>query len=863
VLFDEAYAPLIKCVHETELAILKIISKVFGGFQTLDDDGSMPRCMDVYEALQMLRHLKTVLTRESFQSDFDAKYTLIFYSFGRDIKTVADTYELLKSTPPIPRNVTPIAGAVMWCRQLMRRIEDPMHIFQSQRGILHTPESRKVIKLYNRVVRTLLEYEERYRVAWMASVDAYRRGLSSPVLAFKKNSEEEQGQKDVVVNLDFDLLQVIKEAKHLQRLGWQVPESALVSMQQRDTLVRSYELLRYIFQRIETETRSVPHTFVPLFAPIFDALKTQLVPGFHEITWNSVNIVVWVDAVELSMRTIVNLRSKVVETLDTRVNPHIQTLQTMSLVDLGNDTFTTETFTSHIKKITMVNARRMNAMNLEVEDGINFILSETLAVAKAVCSSSQMHMLTIEASSTKTMYSRVIYSAVLSAIRNSFKVIKDKLKQNTQSVTFLDSIVDVKPLFVVEVTLVAPNIKIRPSIKEIQNAINQSALAILSGSRRILHWGEVGARTEDRENNIYDQVGQDLEIVKLVLVLCGSFEGMKATVDQYLESLTMQKKLWKDDPATDVNAFADKLPKVQEFHGILAQFDVMREINEGIPAERIIGPLLLKTAPFRQSVEANIGLWLQQYGRLLYKIVRAQYSDNSSWTEKATADLQPIQVCISQNLKYPLDLKQMVQIMKLLGAIKLLQASEDLSFKPAEIGFNMLSLFGVPVPREELQQLVELRQKWIELCHLCTEVSEHLRHRESEFKKELRDFSRKFASDAVFFRADFVNKGPMVPGISIPMATDRLKKFRLLFEEKNDLYTTCTNAERVFGFAPMVNLDVEKTGEEIRLLSLLYDVYTEVICCALDCVAVADVFSGGFCQLCVDAIVRVRYWPAM
>ena len=836
VLFDEAYVPLLKCVHETELAILKIISRVFGGFQTHENESSVPRCMDVHEALQMLRHLKTVLTRESFQSDFDAKYTLIFYSFGRDIKAVADIYDLLKSTPPIPRNITPVAGAIMWCRQLLRRIEDPMHIFQNQRGILRTPESRKVIKLYNRVVRTLLEYEERYRVAWIESVDAYRRGLSSPVLAFKQSSEE-QSQNDVVVNLDFDLLQVIKEAKHLQRLGWKVPESALVSMQQRDTLVHSYELLRYIFQRIEVENRSVPHTFVPLFAPIFDALKSQLAPGFHEITWNSVNIVTWVDAVESSMRTIVNLRSKVIETLDTRVSPHIQTLQNMSLVDLGNDTFTTESFMSHIKKITIANARRMNAMNLEVEDGINFILSEIITVAKAVCTPFQVVSILHDASSTKTKYSRVIYAAVLSAIRNSFNVIKDKLKQNTQSVTFLDSIVEVKPLFVVEVTLVAPNIKIRPSIKEIQNAINQSALAILSGSRRILHWSDIGARTEDRENNIYDQVGQDLEIVKLVLVLCGSFEGMKATVDQYLESLTSQKKLWKDDPATDVNAFADKTPKVPEFHGIIAHFDVMREINEGIPAERIIGPLLLKTAPFRQSVEAHIGLWLQQYGRLLYKIVRAQYSDNSSWTDKATADLQPIQGYISQNMKYPLDLKQMVQIMQLLGAIKLLQASEDMTFKPAEIGFAMLSLFGVPVPREELQQLVDLRQKWIELCHLCTEVSEHLRHRESEFKRELRDFSRKFTSDAVFFRADFVNKGPIVPGISIPMATDRLKKFRLLYEEKNDLYKTCTNAERVFGFTPTVNLDVEKTGEEIRLLSLLYDVYSEVMCCFLVCAA--------------------------
>jgi dynein heavy chain len=787
----------------------------------------LTRGMHVAEALIMLRHLKSVLTRDSFQSDFDAKYTLIFYSFGRDIKAVADNYEQLKSAPPIPRNVTPVAGAVMWCRQLLRRVEDPMIMFQNQRGILHTPESKKVIKLYNRVVRTLLEYEDRYKCSWHASVEAYRRGLNSPVLAFSQNTDD-SNQSDVVVNLDLNLLQVVKEAKHLQRLGWQVPESALVSMQQRDMLVRSYELLRYIFQRFEVETRSIPHTFVLMFAPIFDALKRQLAPGFQEITWNSVNIVPWVKSLEVSMQAVANLRSRVTETLESRVNPHISTLQSMSMVDLGNDTYTTDSFMSHIKKVTISNARRMNAMNLEVEDGINFILSEILAVAKTVCSPVQIDCLARQASSTKTMYFRVIYAAVLSAIRNSFKVIKDKLKQNTVSTTFLDTVSVVRPLFVVEVTLVAPDIKIRPSIKEIQNAINQSALAILHGARRIMHWGDVGQRVEDRENNIYDEVGADLEIVKLVLVLCGSFEGMKSFVDQYLESLTLQKKLWTDDPSSEVNAFGDTAPKVQGFLSVLSQYETMREVNDSIPAERIIGPILIKTAPFCQSVEVYIGLWLQQYGRLLYKNVRAQYSDNQSWLDKATGELQPIHNSILQNMKYPMDLKQMVQMMKLLGDIKLLQASEDTTFKPAEIGFNLLPVFNVTVLREELQQLVDLRQKWNELCALCTDVSAHLKQRESEFKKELRDFSRKFAQDALFFRADFESKGPMVPGISIPMATERLKKFRMIYEDKNDMYLTCTNAERVFGFTLTVNSDIEKTGEEIRLLSLLFGVYSEV-----------------------------------
>jgi dynein heavy chain, axonemal len=48
---------------------------------------------------------------------------------------------------------------LIWARQLLRRIEDPMKKFQANKNIMTTKESKKIIKTYNKVARALIEYE--------------------------------------------------------------------------------------------------------------------------------------------------------------------------------------------------------------------------------------------------------------------------------------------------------------------------------------------------------------------------------------------------------------------------------------------------------------------------------------------------------------------------------------------------------------------------------------------------------------------------------------------------------------------------------------------------------------------------------
>lgn len=76
---------------------------------------------------------------------------VIFQHYARDLEAVQVQYEAQKHNPPVPHNVPPTAGNIMWARQLLSRIEEPMQLFAQNKPLMAMKESKKVIKLYNRV----------------------------------------------------------------------------------------------------------------------------------------------------------------------------------------------------------------------------------------------------------------------------------------------------------------------------------------------------------------------------------------------------------------------------------------------------------------------------------------------------------------------------------------------------------------------------------------------------------------------------------------------------------------------------------------------------------------------------------------
>ena len=181
---------------------------------------------------------------------------VIFHNYGLDVEPVQRLYEKQKHAPPHVRNAPPVTGNILWSRQLMRRIEEPMGKFQANQNLMTTKESKKIVKTYNRIARTIVEFETLWHMAWTKSIDASKAGLQATLIIRHPDNDR------LYVNFDREILLLIREAKCLHRIGLDVPDAARSVMLQEAKFKAFHNQLSYALELYDKAMAS-PHFDAP------------------------------------------------------------------------------------------------------------------------------------------------------------------------------------------------------------------------------------------------------------------------------------------------------------------------------------------------------------------------------------------------------------------------------------------------------------------------------------------------------------------------------------------------------------------------------------------------------------------------
>lgn len=164
--------------------------------------------------------------------------------------------------------------------------------------------------------------------------------------------------------------------------------------------------------------------------------------------------------------------------------------------------------------------------------------------------------------------------------------------------------------------------------------------------------------------------------------------------------------------------------------------------------------------------------------------------------------------------------------------------------------YRLLNTYEVSVSKEESDQVADLRYSWRKLLNLSNEVNNNLADLQVGFKRDLVRNVKVFLQDVEKFRLDFQTNGPMVKGITANEATARLKRFQMLYEQRERKFknyrsggclpprlplvsrrarrrahTRCGGAlpgEELFGLTPTQYPELERTKKELDLLERLY-----------------------------------------
>ena len=245
---------------------------------------SFSETLNVRDGLELLNRFSWMQSIERLQGDLNSKSAVIFQQYGVELDEVEKLYERHKKSPPIARNLPPVAGHIAWSRQLLDRIESPMAIFRENSELLRSKEAKKIVRKYNKMARALVGFEYLWYQAWKESIEAAKAGLQATLLV----RHPDDGV--LYVNFDDEIMQLVREARCLERMGIDVPESAKVVFLQKPKFCNHCDLLKYLLNQYNKIKEKILPVAAKFIAPLDYDVLYALRPGLVQLNWTSMHI---------------------------------------------------------------------------------------------------------------------------------------------------------------------------------------------------------------------------------------------------------------------------------------------------------------------------------------------------------------------------------------------------------------------------------------------------------------------------------------------------------------------------------------------------------------------------------------------
>ena len=291
-------------------------------------NNSFESISSIEASLNLLKRFQIILQRETLRNDLDSKFGLIFHNYGLDLHHVQDLYEKERHAPPMPRNMPPVAGNIMWSRHLLKRIEEPMRKFESNPKVLSTKESKKIVKSYNKVARTLVAFEYLWYQAWCKAIEQAKAGLQATLLIRHPDTGR------LFVNFDQEILQLVREAKCLDRMGIEIPDSAKMVLLQEERFKSHFNQLSFVLHEHSRVMNKIAPVVARLLTPHVVDLEHLLKPAMVSLSWTSMNIDAFTQAFHTGLQKLEQLINNINDIIENRIDKNLKEMMRHVLVDL-------------------------------------------------------------------------------------------------------------------------------------------------------------------------------------------------------------------------------------------------------------------------------------------------------------------------------------------------------------------------------------------------------------------------------------------------------------------------------------------------------------------------------------------------
>uniref|UniRef100_A0A8D1M5E9 AAA+ ATPase domain-containing protein n=1 Tax=Sus scrofa TaxID=9823 RepID=A0A8D1M5E9_PIG len=335
-------------------------------------DVTFERIQNTNQALSMLKKFERLNIPNL---GIDDKYQRILENYGADIDMISKLYTKQRSDPPLARDQPPIAGKILWARQLFHRIQQPMQLFQQHPTVLQTAEAKPVIRSYNRVAKVLLEFEVLYHRAWFQQTEEIHIGLEASLLV------KAPGTGELFVNFDPQILTLFRETECMSQMGLEVSPLAAALFQKRDVYKKNFSDMKMMLAEYQRVKSKMPPIIEQLMVPHLSKVEEALQPGLAALTWASLNIDIYLKNAFAKIKDLELLLDRVNDLIEFRIDAVLEEMSSTLLCQLPQEEpLSCEDFLQMTKDLCVNAAQVLHFKSSLVEEAVNELINMLLDV---------------------------------------------------------------------------------------------------------------------------------------------------------------------------------------------------------------------------------------------------------------------------------------------------------------------------------------------------------------------------------------------------------------------------------------------------------------------------------------------------
>ncbi|NXH84859.1 DYH8 protein, partial [Edolisoma coerulescens] len=619
-------------------------------------------------SLQLLQRFQN-LNMPCLQEEIARTVGCILQHYVAELEATKKLYQAQKDDPPIPRNMPPIAGKILWARQLFRRVNEPISYFHKHSDILASPEGKAVVQSYNHLAYVLVEFEVVYHNAWMKEMSQLQYALQSTIFVRHPKTEK------LLVNFDPQILEIVRETKCMMKLGLEVPEQAVKIAIIENKLKSNKLQLEDLVQSYEDLLKKTPNFFVNLLTPKRNKMEDVLRQGLTILTWSSVTLETFFQEADEVLHIFRQLLRKVSVLNEVQIGSLLKEISSTSLVSLPVDgPIKIEDLLADNEGYTKECAESLNIKSMHIEDAVqelinlfekNYVFPSSKPSESPGMKEKRIAFESKEKEKEKTPaegpksddskgsgkeeeFKKVFSSKdllayfscqLLISLQKATRLSLDRIKRR-MSVSIKSE--DVTPFLKAEVHLDIPNLVIVPSLDEIQQAINRMIHLTLEVNRGVAQWGQrhlqksilktepgtqqasagfgsqtkntkKGERTDDKAvrklKNFYTGVAENEAITKMIVLLSSAGISLKEGASEVLQEFDKYKELWTEDKDTKFQEFFATDPSLSEIREEILHYDTFEQETKNLKPIIPFGPIELHTGPLKTALTIEANSW--------------------------------------------------------------------------------------------------------------------------------------------------------------------------------------------------------------------------------------------------------------